>query len=47
VQLQFKEERVDRKKSEAKLSELKQNSASAARLFEKLTPNAARIFRQL
>jgi hypothetical protein len=32
---------------EAKLFELKQNSAPAARLGEKLTPNAATIFSQL
>jgi hypothetical protein len=32
---------------EAKLSELKENSAPAARLFEKLTPNVAMIFSQL
>jgi len=32
VQLQLKKERADREKIEAKLSELKQNSALAARL---------------
>jgi hypothetical protein len=47
VQLQFKVERADREKIEAKLFELKQNSAPAARLGEKLTPNAATIFSQL
>jgi hypothetical protein len=45
--LQFKEERVDREKIEAKLFELKENSAPVARLFEKLTSNAAMIFSQL
>jgi uncharacterized protein YceH (UPF0502 family) len=47
VQLQLKKERADREKIEAKLFELKQNSALAARLGEKLTPNAAMIFSQL
>jgi uncharacterized protein YigA (DUF484 family) len=47
VQWQLKKERADREKIEGKLSELKQNSAQATRLFEKLTPNAARIFNQL
>jgi uncharacterized protein YigA (DUF484 family) len=47
VQWQFKKERADREKIEAKLSELKQNSAQATRLFEKLTPNATTIFSQL
>jgi len=47
VQLQLKKERADREKIEAKLSELKQNSALAVRLREKLTPNTATIFSQL
>ena len=47
MQWQLKKERADRKKIEAKLSELKENSAPAARLFEKLTSNAATIFSQL
>jgi len=46
VRLQFKKERADREKIEAKVSESKQNSAPAVRLFEKLTPNAATIFSQ-
>jgi hypothetical protein len=45
--LQFKKERVDREKIEAKVSESKQNSAPVARLFEKLTLKAATIFSQL
>jgi hypothetical protein len=47
VQWQLKKERADRKKIEAKLFELKQNSAPAARLGEKLTSNATTIFSQL
>jgi hypothetical protein len=47
VQWQFKKERADREKIEGKFSELKQNSALAARLGEKLTPKAATIFGQL
>jgi hypothetical protein len=47
VRLQFKKERADREKIEAKLSELKENFAPAARLFEKSTSNAATIFSQL
>jgi hypothetical protein len=47
VQLQLKKERADREKIEAKFFELKQNSAPAARLGEKLTPNTATIFSQL
>jgi hypothetical protein len=47
VQLQLKKERADRQKIEAKLSELKQNSAPATKLGEKLTPNATTIFSQL
>jgi hypothetical protein len=45
--LQFKKEHVDREKIQAKVSELKQNSAPATRLGEKLMPNAATIFSQL
>jgi hypothetical protein len=45
--LQLKKECADREKIEAKVFESKQNSASAARLFEKLTSNAATIFSQL
>jgi hypothetical protein len=45
--LQFKTDCADREKIEAKFFELKQNSAPAARLGEKLTPNAATIFSQL
>jgi hypothetical protein len=44
VQLQFKKERPDQEKIEAKFFDLKQNSAPAARLGEKLTLNAATIF---
>jgi hypothetical protein len=44
---QLETECADREKIEAKLSELKQNSALAARLGEKLMPNAAMIFSQL
>ncbi len=40
-------ERADRKQIEVKLSELKQNSAPAATLLEKLTPDAATILSQL
>jgi hypothetical protein len=45
--LQFKTERADWEKIEAKLFELKQNSAPAARFFEKLRPNVGTIFSQL
>jgi chromosome segregation ATPase len=44
---QLETERADRKQIEAKLSELKQNSAPAATLLEKLTPDAATILSQL
>jgi chromosome segregation ATPase len=44
---QLETERADREEIDAKLSELKQNSAPAARLSEKLTPNAATILSQL
>ena len=40
---QLETERADREEIEAELSELKQNSAPAATLSEKLTPNAATI----
>jgi uncharacterized protein (DUF3084 family) len=39
--------RVDREEIEAELSELKQNSAPAVTLSEKLTPDAATILSQL
>jgi hypothetical protein len=38
---------ISREEIEAELSELKQNSALAARLWEKLTPDAATILSQL
>jgi uncharacterized protein (DUF3084 family) len=44
---QLETERADREEIEAKLSELKQNSVPAARLSEKLTPDAATILSQL
>jgi len=44
---QFETERADREKIEAELSELKKNSAPAATLSEKLTPDAATILTQL
>jgi chromosome segregation ATPase len=44
---QLETERADRKQIEVKLSELKQNSAPAATLLEKLTPDAATILSQL
>ncbi|MEG3960569.1 hypothetical protein QT982_34990, partial [Microcoleus sp. herbarium2] len=44
---QLKTEHTDRKEIEAELSELKQNSAPAATLSEKLTPDAATILSQL
>jgi hypothetical protein len=47
VRAQFETERADRSEIEAELFELKQNSAPAATLFEKLTPDAATIFSQL
>jgi peptidoglycan hydrolase CwlO-like protein len=40
-------ERADREEIETELSELKQNSAPAATLSEKLTPDAATILSQL
>jgi uncharacterized coiled-coil DUF342 family protein len=44
---QLETERADRKEIEAQLSKLKQNSAPAATLSEKLTPDAATILSQL
>jgi chromosome segregation ATPase len=44
---QLETERADRKQIEAKLSELKQNSAPVATLLEKLTPDTATILSQL
>jgi hypothetical protein len=46
VQSQLEVECADREKIEAKVFESKQNSAPAARLGEKLTPNAPTIFSQ-
>jgi len=45
--LKFEIERVSREKIEAELFELKQNSAPAATVSEKLTPDAATILSQL
>jgi hypothetical protein len=47
VRLQLKTERASWPEIEAKLSEVKQNSAPAATLSEKLTPDAATILSQL
>jgi len=44
---QLETERASRKQIEAELSQLKQNSAPAATLLEKLTPDAATILSQL
>ena len=44
---QLETERADREEIEAELSELKQNSAPAATVSEKLTPDAAIILSQL
>jgi len=44
---QLETERADRKQIEAQLSQLKQNSAPAPTLLEKLTPDAATILSQL
>jgi chromosome segregation ATPase len=44
---QLETERADRKQIEAELSELKQNSAPAPTVLEKLTPDAATILSQL
>ena len=45
--MQLGTERADRKEIEAELSELKQNSAPAARLSNKSIPDAAAILSQL
>jgi hypothetical protein len=45
--LQLETERADRKQIEAQLFELKQNSAPAATLSEKLIPDAAIILSQV
>jgi ABC-type transporter Mla subunit MlaD len=47
LQSQLETERADREEIEAELSELKQNSAPAATLSEKLTPDAPTILSQL
>jgi len=47
VRSQLETERADRKELEAEFSELKQNSALAATLSEKLEPDAATILSQL
>jgi chromosome segregation ATPase len=44
---QFETERADREEIEAELSEQKQNSAPAATLSDKLTPDATTILSQL
>ena len=44
---QLETEHADREEIEAALSELKQNSVPAAKLSEKLTPDAATILSQL
>jgi len=44
---QLETERTDQEEIEAELSQLKQNSAPAATLSEKLTPDAATILSQL
>ena len=44
---QLETERADREETEAELFELKQNSAPAATVSEKLTPDATTIFSQL
>jgi chromosome segregation ATPase len=44
---QLETERASREETEAELFELKQNSAPAATLFERLTPDAATILSQL
>jgi len=43
----FEREYADREKTKAELSELKQNSAPAATLPKKLTPDATTILSQL
>ncbi len=47
VRSQLETERPDRSEIEAELSELKQNSAPAATLLEKLIPDVATILSQL
>jgi galactitol-specific phosphotransferase system IIB component len=47
LRLQLETERADREEIETEFSELKQNSAPAARLSEKLTSDAATILSQL
>ena len=47
LQSQLETERADREEIEAEFSELKQNSALAATLPKKLTPDAATILSQL
>jgi hypothetical protein len=47
LRLQLEIELADLEEIEVELSELKQNSAPAATLFEKLTPDAATILSQL
>jgi len=44
---QLETERADQEEIETELSELKQNSAPAAKLSEKLAPDAATILSQL
>jgi hypothetical protein len=44
---QLETERADHEEIEVELSELKQNSAPTATLFEKLTPDAATVLSQL
>jgi ABC-type transporter Mla subunit MlaD len=44
---QLETERADQEESEAEFSKFKQNSAPAARLFDKSTPDAATILSQL
>ncbi|MBD0395214.1 MAG: hypothetical protein ICV52_15525 [Microcoleus sp. C1-bin4] len=44
---QFEIECANREETEAELFELKQNSAPAATVFEKLTPDVATILSQL
>jgi uncharacterized protein YigA (DUF484 family) len=44
---QLETERADHSEIEAELSKLKKNSAPAATLFEKLTPDSATVLSQL
>jgi hypothetical protein len=44
---QFETERADRERIDAELCELQKNSAPAARLSQKLAPDAAKIISQL